>query len=170
MEPYTWLQYAATHKPNIWGYYRWCRQREMFEEFYYNNVCRTIACDKCGFKDWCHYMPWTKKLINKICRFPYVVYYAFYDKIAMPIYTWYWRHFKKGEYLTCFSCGWKEDELNKYTLEDMGYCRRNGRWFCHHCDCHQYDDWIDGKGKVSHEEYEEYWKEEVKKHNERLNK
>lgn len=164
MEPYTWQQYAATHEPNIWGYYRWRRQREMFKELYYENVCRTIACRNCGFKDWCHYVPWTKKLTNEIFSLPYI----FRDKIVMPVYTWCWRHFKKGEYLTCSACGWKENELDKYTLEDLGYRKSRGKWICHHCDCHQHDDWINGKGRVPHEEYEEYWKEQVREHNERL--
>lgn len=165
MEPcYTWPHYAATHKPNIWGYYRWRGQREMFEELYYENVCRTIACDSCGFKDWCYYEPWTKKLTNEIFSLPYV----FRDKLIMPIFTWYLRYIKKVQYITCSVCGWKENELNKYTLEDLGYRRNHGKWICHHCDCHQHDDCINGKDKVSHEEYEEYWKEQVKEHNERL--
>lgn len=165
MEPYyTWLQYSATHKPNIWGYYLWRGQRELFEIVYYENACRTIACQDCSFKDWCHYVPWTKKLINEIFSLPYI----FRDKVIMPIFTWYLRHIKKVQYIMCSVCGWKENELDKYTLEDLGYRRSNGKWICHHCDCHQHDDWINGKGEVSHEEYKEYWKEEVRKHNERL--
>ena len=163
MRLYTWLQYAATHKPNIWGYYRWQWQRVSQSEIYYQMVCEKISCDHCGFREWCYYEPWTQKLRYKIQYMPY----AFREKISGPIFTWYWRRFKKGKSLICSVCGWQEN-LQKFSFQDSAMRRVHGKWICHHCDCHQHDDWINGKGEVSHEEYEEYWKEQVKEHNERL--
>lgn len=151
------LEYLHTHKPNLLGYYAY-KANDCLEEY-----CETIgSCSECDLNNWCRYRPWTRRVKELVFHLPYL----FKEKIYSPLFTFFWCRFKKDKCLTCSRCGWKED-LRVWQFIDTDFKKIDGKWVCHHCQYHTNDDCVDGK-RVSHEEFEEYWRQRVLEQNKEI--
>lgn len=154
------LDYLKTHKPSFMGYYSH-RAYDTTDEYCASN--RTGNCSECVFKQWCNYEPWLDKAILFIKFIPFRI----QRYIFSPLFTFYWRHFRKGKFIVCSNCGLK-DNLKKYSLDEIDYKLTKNGWLCHHCQWHANDDWAIDKGKIPHEEFEKNWQDFVKKENARM--
>lgn len=139
------LMYILSSKPNLLNYYT-RKVEPVLEDFCEK---RDMECDGCPTYEWCHYVPFPRQIKFFILGMPN----TFYSKIFSPLYTYYWRKVKNNQPIVCSKCGLKED-LVQWSVDDLGWKRRNGKWICHRCNAHPESD-------------ENAWKEFVERYNEK---
>lgn len=162
-------EFIQTHKNNFWNNLRLGRKGRKWVDEYTTELCPDREdCSGCSIEQWCGWVDtswyaWTHP----------------WEFITIRIGNWLeiflWDHWfpkhpcKKIQ--TCSYCGLKERGSNYYLKTYSGWAYKDHKWICHHCWGHPNDDCDIVNGElvpISHEEYEQSWKEYVKQSNREL--
>lgn len=162
-------EFIQTHKNNFWNNLRLGKKGREWVDKSTDELCPEQAdCSGCPLEQWCDsndgtWFAWTH---------PWSI-------ISIHIANWLeaflWDHWYQKhpckEVQTCSCCGLKERGSNYYLKTYSGWDYKDHKWICHHCWGHPNDDCDIVNGElvsISHEEYEQSWKEYVEQSNKEL--
>lgn len=162
-------EFIQTHKNNFWNNLRLGKKGREWVDKSTDELCPEQAdCSGCPLEQWCDsndgtWFAWTH---------PWSI-------ISIHIANWLeaflWDHWYQKhpckEVQTCSCCGLKERGSNYYLKTYGGWDYKDHKLVCHHCWGHPNDDCDIVNGKlvsISHEEYEQSWKEYVEQSNKEL--
>lgn len=162
-------EFIQTHKNNFWNNLRLGKKGREWVDKSTDELCPEQAdCSSCPLEQWCDsndgtWFAWTH---------PWSI-------ISIHIANWLeaflWDHWYQKhpckEVQTCSCCGLKERGSNYYLKTYSGWDYKDHKWICHHCWGHPNDDCDIVNGElvsISHEEYEQSWKEYVEQSNKEL--
>lgn len=162
-------EFIQTHKNNFWNNLRLGKKGREWVDKSTDELCPEQAdCSGCPLEQWCDsndgtWFAWTH---------PWSI-------ISIHIANWLeaflWDHWYQKhpckEVQTCSCCGLKERGSNYYLKTYSGWDYKDHKWICHHCWGHPNDDCDIVNGElvsISHEEYEQSWKEYVEQLNKEL--
>lgn len=162
-------EFIQTHKNNFWNNLRLGKKGREWVDKYTDELCPEQAvCSGCPLEQWCgwddgSWFAWTHP-------WSIISIHAANWLEAFLWDHWYQKHpCKKVQ--TCSCCGFKERGSNYYLKTYSGWDYKDHKWICHHCWGHPNDDCDIVNGElvpISHEEYEQSWKEYVKQSNKEL--
>lgn len=162
-------EFIQTHKNNFWNNLRLGKKGREWVDKSTDELCPEQAdCSGCPLEQWCDsndgtWFAWTH---------PWSI-------ISIHIANWLeaflWDHWYQKhpckEVQTCSCCGLEERGSNYYLKTYSGWDYKDHKWICHHCWGHPNDDCDIVNGElvsISHEEYEQSWKEYVEQSNKEL--
>ncbi len=161
-------EFIQTHKNNFWNNLRLGRKGREWVDEYTDELCDSREdCPGCPAEQWCgsadnSWFAWTH---------PWFI-------ISVHIENWLenhmWDCYQKHpckKIQTCSCCGLKERGSNYYLKTYSGWDYKDHKWICHHCWGHPNDDVELVNGEcvpISHEKYEQKWKEYVKQSNKEM--
>lgn len=162
-------EFIQTHKNNFWNNLRLGKKGREWVDKSTDKLCPEQAdCSGCPLEQWCDsndgtWFAWTH---------PWSI-------ISIHIANWLeaflWDHWYQKhpckEVQTCSCCGLKERGSNYYLKTYSGWDYKDHKWICHHCWGYPNDDCDIVNGElvsISHEEYEQSWKEYVEQSNKEL--
>ena len=163
-------EFIQTHKNNFWNNLRLGRKGRKWVREYEDKNCGTFDedCGKCMLCHWCKtrdgsWYEWTHPWEFITIRIENWLENFLWDH-------WYSKHPCK-KIQTCSCCGLKERGSNYYLKTYSGWDYKDHKWTCHHCWGHPNDDVELVNGEcipISHEKYEQKWKEYVKQSNKEM--
>lgn len=162
-------EFIQTHKNNFWNNLRLGRKGRKWVDEYTTELCPDREdCSGCSIEQWCGWVDnswyaWTHPWEFITIRIGNWLEIFLWDH-------WYPKHPCK-KIQTCSCCGLKECGSNYYLKTYSGWDYKDHKWICHHCWGHPNDDCDIVNGElvsISHEEYEQSWKEYVKQSNKEL--
>lgn len=162
-------EFIQTHKNNFWNNLRLGRKGRKWVDEYTTELCPDREdCSGCSIEQWCGWVDtswyaWTHPWEFITIRIGNWLEIFLWDH-------WYPKHSCK-KIQTCSCCGLKERGSNYYLKTYSGWDYKDHKWICHHCWGHPNDDCDIVNGKlvpISHEKYEQSWKEHVEQSNKEL--
>lgn len=162
-------EFIQTHKNNFWNNLRLGRKGRKWVDEYTTELCPDREdCHGCPIEQWCGWVDnswyaWTHPWEFITIRIGNWLEIFLWDH-------WYPKHPCK-KIQTCSCCGLKECGSNYYLKIYSGWDYKDHKWICHHCWGHPNDDCDIVNGEVvhiSHEEYEQSWKDYVEQSNKEL--
>lgn len=151
----TILNELKTKQPNLLDYLKYRR-------FIMNFPCAYNECKDCPLDQWCDYHMRFQEPFDQLNCF-------WYNIITRPIGNWFSKTILKNKIYVCSICGLMEKPTEGSICGEYGWRKEKGKYTCHHCAYHQYDDYdISEQGEVlriSHEAYQRRWQHFVEENN-----
>ena len=163
-----YLDFIQTHKNNFWNNLRLGRKGREWVDKYTAELCNFREdCPGCPVEQWCglvgnSWFAWTHPW--------FIISVRIENWLESYMWDWYQKHPCK-KIQTCSCCGLKERGSNYYLKTYSGWDYKDHKWICYHCWGHPNDDVELVNGEyvpISHEKYEQKWKEYVKQSNKEM--